>query len=175
MKNVMKRAWEIAKEGVKKFGGKVKEYFATALKLAWKEAKRIAANEVGAIQLTGSEKQIKWAEDIRKVVIENIDSVFAVLDKSFEENKNELSERKLERAQKAIEELKKITNNFIENEENAGEWIEKFKGVTKKNANVKREIFKAIENEVENFDIRVARAVNDVFVTADIKFLKGEF
>lgn len=175
MKNVMVRAWEIAKEGVKKFGGKVKEYFAMALKLAWKEAKRIAANEVGAIQLTGSEKQIKWAEDIRKVVVENIDSVFAVLDKSFEENKNELSERKLERAEKAIEELKKITNNFIENEENAGEWIEKFKGVTKKNANVKREIFKAIENEVENFDIRVARAVNDVFVTADIKFLKGEF
>ncbi|MEK5323384.1 hypothetical protein [Aeribacillus sp. FSL M8-0254] len=70
---------------------------------------------------------------------------------------------------------KKITNNFIENESNAGEWIEKFKSVTKRNANVKREIFKAIENEVENFDIRVARAVNDVFVTADIKFLKGEF
>ena len=37
MKNVMIRAWEIAKDGVAKFGGKVKEYFAEALKMAWAE------------------------------------------------------------------------------------------------------------------------------------------
>lgn len=37
--NVMKRAWEIAKEGQKKFGGKVKEYFSQALKMAWAEVK----------------------------------------------------------------------------------------------------------------------------------------
>jgi len=174
MKKVMVRAWEIAKEGVKKFGGKVKEYFAMALKLAWKEAKRIAADQTGSIKLMGSEKQIKWAEDIRKVVVENIDVVFEVIERALDENKNELSERKLERAEKAIEELKKITNNFIENEENAAAWIDKFKAVTRER-NVKRAIFEALQNEVENFDIRVARAVNDVFVTADIKFLKGEF
>jgi hypothetical protein len=40
MKNVMKRAWEIARQGVKKFGGKVKEYFAEALRIAWKEFKK---------------------------------------------------------------------------------------------------------------------------------------
>lgn len=39
--NVMKRAWEIAKEGQKKFGGKVKEYFAISLKMAWSEAKAV--------------------------------------------------------------------------------------------------------------------------------------
>ena len=39
MKNVMVRAWEIAKEGVTKFGGKVKEYFAQALIMAWAEVK----------------------------------------------------------------------------------------------------------------------------------------
>ncbi|ETK25823.1 hypothetical protein ERIC1_2c00110 [Paenibacillus larvae subsp. larvae DSM 25719] len=44
MKNVMKKAWEIAKEGVKKFGGKVTEYFAEALRMAWKIAKYIAAH-----------------------------------------------------------------------------------------------------------------------------------
>lgn len=38
-KQVMKRAWEIAKGGVKKFGGKVREYFAIALSIAWKEVK----------------------------------------------------------------------------------------------------------------------------------------
>ncbi|GGN67657.1 hypothetical protein GCM10007971_38680 [Oceanobacillus indicireducens] len=35
MKNVMTKAWEIARNGQKKFGGKVKEYFAEALKMAW--------------------------------------------------------------------------------------------------------------------------------------------
>jgi hypothetical protein len=40
MKQIMKRAWEIAKKGQKRFGGKVKEYFAASLKLAWKEAKQ---------------------------------------------------------------------------------------------------------------------------------------
>ncbi|MEB6549050.1 hypothetical protein MXL46_08070 [Heyndrickxia sporothermodurans] len=42
MKKVMVRAWEIAKEGVKKFGGKVKEYFAQALAMAWAEVKNAA-------------------------------------------------------------------------------------------------------------------------------------
>jgi Streptococcus thermophilus bacteriophage Gp111 protein. len=33
--NVMKRAWEIAKEAAAKFGGNSKEYFAEALRMAW--------------------------------------------------------------------------------------------------------------------------------------------
>ena len=44
MKNVMTIAWEIAKKGATKFGGKVKEYFAQALKMAW----GIVKNEAGA-------------------------------------------------------------------------------------------------------------------------------
>lgn len=40
MKNVMTRAWEIAKEAVVKFGGKVKEYFALSLRQAWSEMKK---------------------------------------------------------------------------------------------------------------------------------------
>lgn len=39
--NVMKRAWEIAREGQEKFGGKVSEYFAIALKMAWAETKTV--------------------------------------------------------------------------------------------------------------------------------------
>ena len=38
-KNVMKRAWEIAREGQKAFGGKVSEYFAESLKMAWAQTK----------------------------------------------------------------------------------------------------------------------------------------
>lgn len=39
MKQVMKRAWALARVGVKKFGGKVREYFAASLSIAWKEIK----------------------------------------------------------------------------------------------------------------------------------------
>ncbi|MBP1971560.1 hypothetical protein J2Z83_003711 [Virgibacillus natechei] len=39
MKNIMKRAWEIAKWGQNNHGGKVSEYLSEALKMAWKEAK----------------------------------------------------------------------------------------------------------------------------------------
>jgi|SRR6185312_14318781 len=35
MKNVMVTAWEIARRGKKKHGGKVTEYFSKALKIAW--------------------------------------------------------------------------------------------------------------------------------------------
>ena len=40
---VMKRAWEIAKEAVKKFGGKVREYISEAMKMAWAEVKEVKA------------------------------------------------------------------------------------------------------------------------------------
>lgn len=39
-KEIMKRAWEIAKEGQMKFGGRAIEYIAEALRMAWKEAKQ---------------------------------------------------------------------------------------------------------------------------------------
>ena len=38
--NVMKRAWEIARQGAEKFGGNAKEYFAEALRMAWAEVKK---------------------------------------------------------------------------------------------------------------------------------------
>lgn len=62
-KNVMVKAWEIAKEAVVKFGGKVKEYFAESLKIAWATLKT-ETGAVGKTQLIGSEKQVKWANDI---------------------------------------------------------------------------------------------------------------
>lgn len=38
-KEIMVNAWKIAREGQKAFGGKVREYFAEALKMAWAQAK----------------------------------------------------------------------------------------------------------------------------------------
>lgn len=50
-KQIMKRAWEIAKQGQKKFGGKVKEYFAESLKMAWAESRKATVTTT-----TGSRK-----------------------------------------------------------------------------------------------------------------------
>ena len=41
LQRIMKRAWEIAKEAVKDFGGKVKEYLSESLKMAWAEVKEV--------------------------------------------------------------------------------------------------------------------------------------
>lgn len=38
VKNIMRRAWQIARLAVTRFGGTAKEFFATSLKLAWSEA-----------------------------------------------------------------------------------------------------------------------------------------
>lgn len=70
MKQIMKRAWELAKQGVVKFGGKVREYFAASLSIAWKEIKgmEVKLNEAVAFE-TGSEKQQKWANEIRERIV----------------------------------------------------------------------------------------------------------
>lgn len=62
MKNVMTRAWEIAKEAVAKFGGKVKEYFALSLKIAWEEIK--VPTSVTVELVSGSRKYKSWVAEI---------------------------------------------------------------------------------------------------------------
>lgn len=71
MRNVMRKAWEIAREGQKKFGSKVKEYFAQALKMAW----IIVKKGMELAKLKGSEKQVKWANNIRKDLLELLENV----------------------------------------------------------------------------------------------------
>ncbi|EJR51715.1 hypothetical protein IIO_06174 [Bacillus cereus VD115] len=56
--NVMKKAWKIARKGQKQFGGKVKEYFAQALKMAWS----IVKNGMKYVQVTKAE----FMNEIRK-------------------------------------------------------------------------------------------------------------
>lgn len=72
LSNIMKRAWNLVKEA--SFG------ISEALKKAWKEAKAMK-------ELIGSEKQIKWANDIIKEATEIIEKfdLFKVKE-LFEEN-----------------------------------------------------------------------------------------
>ena len=59
LSNIMKRAWEM----VKKLGFGISE----ALKKAWKEAK------MGGTKMTGTEKQINFANDLIKKMNEQFD------------------------------------------------------------------------------------------------------
>src|SRR5690554_7300845 len=87
MKKVMVRAWEIAREGAKKFGGKVIDYLAEALRMAWAEFKMAVANERGSVKLVGTEKQVKWANDIRDKYMKAFDEMRS------EEHTSELQSR----------------------------------------------------------------------------------
>lgn len=63
MKNVMTKAWEIAKKGAAKFGGSVKSYFAQSLKMAWVIVK--ASAQKVTIELSeGSRKHKSWVAEI---------------------------------------------------------------------------------------------------------------
>lgn len=55
-KQVMVRAWKIAREAVVKFGGKAKEFFSQALAIAWKEVKGVVAMEKVIVINTKSAK-----------------------------------------------------------------------------------------------------------------------
>lgn len=49
MKVLMNNAWKIARNGQKRFGGKVTDYLAEAMKIAWKLYKELKAKKGGKI------------------------------------------------------------------------------------------------------------------------------
>lgn len=112
MKQVMKRAWELAKSGVKKFGGKVREYLAASLSIAWKEVKNMGEK---LAELVGTEKQVKWANDIRA----RIESVKPQLKEKFISELEKMFEGKTSEKHLNIKNTAKESGlSFIENLDN---------------------------------------------------------
>jgi len=71
----MTNAWKIARKGKENFGGKVKEYFSQALRMAWaifKKGEKTMSGVNGTIkdfdlpELEGTGKQVAWANKIRQ-------------------------------------------------------------------------------------------------------------
>ena len=60
-KEIMSNAWEIAREGQKAFGGKVTDYFAQALKMAWSQAKNCI--DIDALEKKGFSRWTKGDMD----------------------------------------------------------------------------------------------------------------
>ena len=112
MRKVMNRAWEIARKGQEKFGGKVSEYFAEALKMAWAEAKQASKPE-----FTGSPKQVKWANDVYPKVAKMVNELIAEVE--------EYAKRKSEATQNAFNRYVELVNE-MKQETKAGFWIDRF-------------------------------------------------
>ena len=60
MKEVMCKAWEIAKKAAKKFGGKAIEYIGGALKMAWEAAKGLTEKQISSLVSKGYNR---WTTD----------------------------------------------------------------------------------------------------------------
>lgn len=98
----MVRAWELARQGVKNFGGKVVDFFRSALAIAWKEAK----GGVKMVELKGTEKQIAWATDIIKNVNKALESVNGVI-----YGVNNIPESIVAESELAVKNIKSILNS----------------------------------------------------------------
>lgn len=120
MRNVMTKAWEIAREGQKKFGGKVSEYFAEALRIAWRIVKKGMEK---AIEFKGSEKQVAWAKDIYAKVIE-YKNWYVDLANNTPFKKEKFKVKSIEKVNEVVESLMK--------ENDAWFWINRFQEITKK-------------------------------------------
>lgn len=83
MKNVMVNAWEIARKGAAKFGGKVKEYFVEALKMAWAIVKGVETKG-GKVDLVIAAGSRKWPTSVKTVDGQNVAPVEEnLLEKTF--------------------------------------------------------------------------------------------
>jgi len=133
-KQIMKRAWEIAREGQRKFGGKVSEYFTISLKLAWKEVR----TSMEKAQLKGTPKQVAWAEAIRENVITYIEKCF---NKGLEwyEAREAKNEKIAKAKAEGIEQFKEI-KNMLYSQSDAEYWIDEWQCYYKKDWKVREGI-----------------------------------
>lgn len=160
-KQIMKRAWEIAKEGQKKFGGKVKEYFAIALKFAWKEVKAAEAGTAKA-QLKGTPKQVAWAEAIRQNVISYIEICFEKGLEWYEAREGE-NERIAQTKKEGIEQFKEI-QKMLYGQSDAEYWIDEwqanYKNDWKISEGIKFMLWKLGEDKYRRFDSVLTKGKN---------------
>ena len=76
----MVRAWEIARDAVKKFGGKVKEFFSMALTMAWEEVKE------GAAMASNRVKELQESLNITLELAEKLEAVEKAVQEYYSED-----------------------------------------------------------------------------------------
>lgn len=118
-RKVMKRAHEIARRMV----GPYRARMSIALQISWKEAKE-GMEKKELPQLIGSEKQVKWAEDIRSEVLRVLEKCRFIVEQVKPEKMEERLTKK--EYQKAKE--------WVEAQDKAFMFIERFRFMTAKKA-----------------------------------------
>lgn len=126
-KKVMQRAWELARQGVKQFGGKAREYLAVSLRMAWAEIKEESTMEEkikefielyriiiiksgihkGKIQILNSTQIGKHPED-KEFIKENKQAFIKAIEAKEEEKRRAFEEYKAKI--NAIDGLEEIRN-----------------------------------------------------------------
>lgn len=120
LSKIMRRAWEIKKEHT----GNI---FAICLKLAWEEAKMEEKKLVDELpDLIGTEKQIKWAMDIRLKLFEEASKYFKEEKRYIETKEGKEYENKMKKFQKVVD----VCNYLFKEKDTAKWWIEKGRYVT---------------------------------------------
>lgn len=120
MKNVFKKAHEITKKIIRK-GDSYKETFRLALIFVYSELKE---GVKGMVELKGSEKQVKWANDIREVVLVACDDAVEAYEEMQQESMAKKGKR-VRRRDKQIEAIKEFKSK-LENETNSSLFIEEY-------------------------------------------------
>ena len=123
MKNIMKEAHKLTKE-IKKEFPEVDYKFQLGLCISYL-SKNEMKEDVEMVELKGTEKQVKWAEDIRKEVVEKLQNVKNEYEKMILEAE-EKGKRFPKRYTKNVTALEKLLNEVKENE-SAKAFIEEYR------------------------------------------------
>lgn len=123
MKNIMKEAHKLTKE-IKKEYPEVDYKFQLGLCISYL-SKNEMEEDVEMVELKGTEKQVKWAEDIRKEVVEKLQNAKNEYEKMILEAE-EKGEKFPKRYTKNVAALEKLLNEVKENE-NAKAFIEEYR------------------------------------------------
>lgn len=124
LSRIMRRGHELASKMV----GDYKARLSLALQLAWKEEK--GEDKMELPKLEGTEKQIKWAEDIRTDVLD----VIRLAEAEIEEVASKLSERKKKTKGEYVKKYSSklcVFEEEIKNNTSAVFFIDNFKGITR--------------------------------------------
>lgn len=78
MQNVMTLAWEIARKGQKKFGGKVKEYIAEALRQAWRIVKNAMKKDMATPEKFGF-MELQRKNGVIFFIVDHVDGMTVTL------------------------------------------------------------------------------------------------
>ena len=148
LRRIMVRAHQIAKG----FEGDYQARLSLALRQAWKEERGKEEVKIEMKELKGTEKQVKYANDIKEAVLEIIEQLPEKIAKysKDEEMKN-----------KYIEIYNKEIKDLFESYENAGDFISDWKAVVYEKAKSQR--VKIVEDILKEKGINITRRIMSKF------------